>query len=41
MEHNQTAKQDNGKPIYTHVPVGMIKSAYGIIKYQNDIEDSK
>ena len=40
-EHNdQTAKQDEGKPIYTHVPVGVIKAvekvrAYGNAKYHS------
>ena len=38
--NNQTAKQDNGKPIYTHVPVGVIKAvekvrAYGNAKYHS------
>ena len=40
FEPNQTAKQDNGKPIYTHVPVGVIKAvekvrAYGNKKYKS------
>ena len=38
--NDQTAKQDNGKPIYTHVPVGVIKAvekvrAYGNAKYHS------
>ena len=38
--NNQPAKQDNGKPIYTHVPVGVIKAvekvrAYGNAKYHS------
>ena len=37
---NQTAKADAGKPIYTHVPVGVIKAvekvrAYGNAKYHS------